>query len=121
LLQLRNRTVQSLTPSGMGLGLANGSLFDDSLAEHQVSLQPDDVLMFYTDGISEAMNRAREEFGEERLAAVLLRRGGNPAAAIRQHVIAAVDRFVRSAPQHDDITVVTVRVTTSPDENGGTA
>jgi serine phosphatase RsbU (regulator of sigma subunit) len=56
-----------------------------------------DVLVGYTDGISEAMNAADEEWGEERL-------------------MTSADRFVSGAPQHDDMTLIVVRADSADDQ-----
>src|SRR5581483_6024742 len=58
-----------LRPSGPGLRLVSGRSFDRVLKVEQISLSPRDALFFYSDGITEAMNSRREEYGEERLIA----------------------------------------------------
>jgi serine phosphatase RsbU (regulator of sigma subunit) len=55
------------------------------------------------------MNRGRQEFGEERLLEWTARVAGPSVGAIRQELLERVGEFTRSAPQHDDITLVTVR------------
>jgi sigma-B regulation protein RsbU (phosphoserine phosphatase) len=76
-----------------------------------VTLNAGDVLVSFTDGISEAMNASDEEFGEERLiAAVSPARTLSPPALIT-HLMTAADTFAGSAPQHDDMTLVVARCT----------
>ena len=101
--------VESLTPRGISLGLAGGGHFEEHIIEQRVRYEPGDLFLFYTDGISEAMNRGRQEFGEERLLAWAARAAGPSAGAIRQELLEQVGEFTRSAPRHDDITLVTVR------------
>jgi len=75
-----------------------------------LGLQPGDVLVGYTDGISEAMNPEDEEWGEDRLAdAVRACLGLHPKDVVHR-VLAAADAFARGAKQHDDMTLVVVRV-----------
>ncbi len=50
------------------MGLDRGEVLERSLAEVSVASEPEDVFVFYSDGISEAMNRRKEEYGEQRLA-----------------------------------------------------
>jgi len=64
-----------------------------------VSLEPGDVLVAFTDGISEAMNRDDEEWGEERLIETVRALERLPAAQMIAHITAGTDRFVAGAPQ----------------------
>jgi sigma-B regulation protein RsbU (phosphoserine phosphatase) len=79
----------------------------------RVQLKENDLFVGFTDGITEAMNGADEEWGEERMIAMLERCDGDDAAGIAKAVIAAADAFVAGAPQHDDMTVLTMRVMAS--------
>ena len=106
--------VESLGRTGVPLGL-----FEDMAWQEQtITLAAGDVLLLYTDGVSEAQNVADDEFGEDRLLAAaqaaIQAQTPDPARAIQDAVIAAVGDFVGSAPQFDDITLlVTVRSQTS--------
>jgi sigma-B regulation protein RsbU (phosphoserine phosphatase) len=64
----------------------------------------------FTDGISEAMNRAEEEWGEEHLIPAVAAHLQRSASDIIPHLMADADRFVDGAPQHDDMTLVVVKV-----------
>ena len=78
--------------------------------EQTISLSPGDVLVFYTDGVTEAMNKGRtEEFGEKRLLKSICKHRDQPAAGIEQAIIDDVQLFA-SGIQSDDITVMVVRV-----------
>jgi hypothetical protein len=68
-----------------------------------------DVLLGYTDGFSEAMTEAKEEFGEARIADVLKRSAGLEASAILQDLKAEVERFVGGKPPADDMTAVVAK------------
>jgi sigma-B regulation protein RsbU (phosphoserine phosphatase) len=76
-----------------------------------VVLQPGDVLVTFTDGISEAMNLEDEEFGEEGLIAAVTPALSLAPGALITHIMAAADGFAGSAPQHDDMTLVVARCT----------
>jgi len=99
-----------LTPNGMALGLEMGRVFDSVLEEQEVQLRQGDVLVFYTDGFTEARDEREEEFGETRLVASVARYRGKPACDLIQGVCADVRTFVGNAPQHDDMTMVVVKV-----------
>jgi len=74
-----------------------------------VTLEHGDVLVAYTDGVSEAMNAADEEWGEERLQEAVRPNRSAPARDLIARVMASADAFVAGAPQHDDMTLVVVR------------
>lgn len=81
--------------------------FDPDVQFRQVEtrLEPGDVAVLYTDGVTEAMNAANEEFGEPRLEAALV--SAEPTAdGVLRSVLAAVDAFVGDAPQSDDRALV---------------
>ena len=87
---------------GIALGVAEGEVF----AQHQIQLQAGDVLVVYTDGVTEAFNPASEEFTQERLPGLF---ASPPATDVKEavhRVIRAVDEFAAAAPQSDDITCV---------------
>jgi serine phosphatase RsbU (regulator of sigma subunit) len=77
--------------------------------EHEVDIAPGDVVLFYTDGVTEAMNEHEALFGEERLYEVIAKNKNESAQSVVDAVIAAVDAFMGPAPQADDITIFVVR------------
>ncbi|MEZ5356848.1 MAG: GAF domain-containing SpoIIE family protein phosphatase [Bryobacteraceae bacterium] len=77
--------------------------------EGTVDLAPGDVLVCFTDGISEAENPQQEEWGEEALAAAARRAGPIPAGELIRSLMIEADRFANGAPQHDDMTAVVLR------------
>ena len=79
-------------------------------ASGSVVLDPGDVLVAFTDGITEAMSAAGEEWGEDRLIDDLEADELTNATAIAERVLAAARAFSRGLPQHDDMTVAVVRV-----------
>ena len=95
-------------------GPAVGLLPKAAYLQDRVQLQPDDLLVAFTNGISEAMNSAHEEWGEERMLAVLEQCGDCGAAAVAKAVMAAADAFTVGAPQLVDRTVLTMRVLPPP-------
>ena len=72
-------------------------------------LHPGDSLVLFSDGVTEAQNADDEEFGEERLAAILRDARDLPPAALIDRVIESIDAFAGSAPQFDDITLLVAR------------
>lgn len=95
-------TERALSQTGIPLGMFPGM----SWRQEQVPLHPGDMLVAYSDGVSEAQNGRQEEFGEDRLLAVARANRRNGAAAVQQAVVQAVQTFVDTAPQFDDLTLV---------------
>jgi sigma-B regulation protein RsbU (phosphoserine phosphatase) len=77
--------------------------------EDTVQLQPGDTVITFSDGVSEALNSAGEEFGDERIEAVASAALDQPAIDLVDQLIASVRDFTRGAPQSDDITVMVIR------------
>jgi serine phosphatase RsbU (regulator of sigma subunit)/HAMP domain-containing protein/uncharacterized protein (UPF0333 family) len=96
-------------PAGIGLGLEHGEKFEKNISELQISYKPGDVLLFYTDGISEAMNNQKEQYGEHRLIDLMNQLDEQDARAIREYILQTINDFVQDAPQHDDITMVIIK------------
>jgi phosphoserine phosphatase RsbU/P len=78
--------------------------------EGSVQLESGDLLVGFTDGISEAMNEAEEEWGEEALADYVKARRGEGVKELIPEIMAGADAFAAGAPQHDDMTLVVLRV-----------
>jgi sigma-B regulation protein RsbU (phosphoserine phosphatase) len=93
-----------------GGGPVIGLLPTADYTQFGIDLVPGDLLFGYTDGVSEAMNTDSEEWGEDRMAqAVRACLSLHPKAVVQQ-VMAAADAFASGAKQHDDMTLVVVRV-----------
>jgi sigma-B regulation protein RsbU (phosphoserine phosphatase) len=87
-----------------------GTLQTVSFKERTVEIAPGDVLVLYTDGVTEAMNGSQEFFGEERLQEVVRRRKAEPAALVVRGIWDAVREF-RQGDQDDDLTIVVLKGT----------
>jgi phosphoserine phosphatase RsbU/P len=86
-------------------------LFQDApYQQASLTLEPGDVFIGFTDGISEAMNDADEEWGEERLVPALEACASQRASQMIPSIMAAADLFVNGAPQHDDMTMVVMKL-----------
>ena len=92
-----------------GGGMILGILPMAQYTESRVKMEPGDTLVLYSDGVTEAVNRADEDFGEKRLAELVASLQDRPAREIVDAIHAAVARFTEGAPPADDITVVVAR------------
>ncbi len=101
--------VRQLPSTGLPVGLLPGGSFQRS----SVDLAPGDLVCFYSDGLTEATNRADEEYGLSRLIACLDTHREQPLPSIIRALDEAVTAFADGQPQGDDQTVVLLRVRTS--------
>jgi len=106
-------TVERVKPPGMVVGIDSGSVFDRMTNDYNVPIQRGDCLFLYTDGVTEALDSAGDEFGVERMIESIRASAGhnNSTQAIITRVIEDVRNFAGTAPQHDDITLIAVRKT----------
>ncbi|MEM9292222.1 MAG: PP2C family protein-serine/threonine phosphatase [Acidobacteriota bacterium] len=100
-----------LQPKGFPLGAVGDALFSRSLIQEHLDLRVGDVLVLYSDGLTEAMDEHREEYGDHRLLSAIARTDGLPAHRIRDALLADIHAFVGAAPQHDDMSLVVMRYT----------
>ena len=107
-----SRTPISLVPDGMVLGLTidDGTMFNRLLEEVTLPVRPGDLFLLYTDGMSEAMNTDGDCFGDDRLAAVVGAHRDLPSDALLARILDEVAGFAGSADQHDDMTMVLIRI-----------
>ncbi len=106
-----SQTVTPLKPPGMVLGIDSGNVFDRLTSDVAVTLERDDCLVLYTDGVTEAIDTEGEEFGVERMVQSVRASAINGAPAIVSRLIDDLRNFVGSHPQNDDITLIAIRKT----------
>jgi sigma-B regulation protein RsbU (phosphoserine phosphatase) len=118
LIHMRNgaadgNAVKVLIPSGMVLGLripgAEGK-FAELLEEDCLDLGTGDVIVLYTDGITEAMNVDQDLFGDARLSQIVEEHGHLDSGELRERILREIEAFVGSADQHDDMTMILLKI-----------
>jgi len=97
-------TVQALRRTGMPLGIAGGVTWEQDV----VQFASGDMLVLYTDGVTEAQNAQETFFGKERLLEVVRTNLGRPAQDVQDALLAEIHEFVGDAPQFDDIALMVV-------------
>jgi sigma-B regulation protein RsbU (phosphoserine phosphatase) len=107
LLRSGTTVVSRLRPTGMALGFDRAAAY----AEGRETLAPGDLLLAFTDGLTEALNEAGEEFGEARTAGLLVGNRQLGASDLQRLVTAELEAFCGRAAQYDDVTIVVARVT----------
>ena len=97
--------VRSLASGSVPVGLFSSATYSDA----ETRLEKGDVLIIYSDGVTEALNTAGEEFSDERLAAQAIEHRSAPLGDLLQSIISAVQAFAGGAQQSDDVTVLVAR------------
>jgi sigma-B regulation protein RsbU (phosphoserine phosphatase) len=104
---------QSLVPNGLVVGLripGAQEKFTELLEERRIDLCRGDVIALYTDGITEAMDASSDLFGDARLTRLIAEHGHLDAADLRERILREVEAFVGHADQHDDMTMILIKV-----------
>jgi len=99
-----------IRPKGIAIGLQKGSIFSENIHDVSLKVQSGDVIIFYTDGITEAMNKKREEFGNDRLFEIIKKYNNENAETILDGIFSTVNNFTNRAEQSDDMTMVVIKV-----------
>lgn len=106
-------TVRVLIPSGLVVGLripGAHEKFIELLEEESLELRRGDVIVLYTDGISEAMDGNADLFGDSRLSRIVEEHGHLESEELRERILREIESFVGAADQHDDMTMILMKV-----------
>ena len=106
-ISLSAREVQQLPPVALPLGLMTESAY----SEQRITLEPGDLLVVYSDGLTEAESREHDLFGEERLLQLIPQLRGMGAEAAGTRLLVEVQRFVADQRQSDDLSLILARRT----------
>jgi PAS domain S-box-containing protein len=103
----RDGTLEELMPTGIVLGAVENREY----SSRTIPVGPDDVIVMYTDGVTESINAQEEMFGEERLKAIITKNASFPAQEILDRILSGVQEFTGDMPQFDDITLLVIKGT----------
>jgi serine phosphatase RsbU (regulator of sigma subunit) len=109
-LLIVNNAVKILQSRGIGLGLEEGKIFEESLEEIELKYNPNEIYTFFSDGISEAMNEHNDLYGMDELTQVIKTNRTKPVKEIMNEVICSIEKFRGQREQNDDITIVLVKM-----------
>jgi serine phosphatase RsbU (regulator of sigma subunit)/anti-sigma regulatory factor (Ser/Thr protein kinase)/transposase-like protein len=106
-----------LKPKGIPVGIdaPDADLFRRTISVERLTLRQDDMLVIYTDGITEAMNPGRDQFGEPRLLAAIKKYGHLTAQEFTEALDREIHEFTSGAAQNDDITLVAIKEKVQPE------
>jgi sigma-B regulation protein RsbU (phosphoserine phosphatase) len=106
----RQPELSVLEPKGIVLGADRGPVFDREIEEIEVKLTSGDMLVQVTDGVLEAANQKKEQFGVGRLEGTIQKYAGREAKYLAHMIELAVGEFRAACPAEDDVTIACVRV-----------
>jgi sigma-B regulation protein RsbU (phosphoserine phosphatase) len=98
-------SITSLPATGLPVGMFEGVEFEE--VTHKI--EPGDFLVLYTDGVTEAMNRSSEEYGEMRFRQIMVSHSNQTAGEFLGGIVSNVEKFVAGEPQSDDITLLVLK------------
>ncbi len=107
ILQRQEGVIERLQIGGVPLGIMEDAVYESGI----VTLKSGDWLVIFTDGVIEAENSAQQEYGEERLIALLHSGVALTPPEMLNSIMIDLDRFVGNAPQHDDVTCILMKAT----------
>lgn len=108
-----NGKVQLITPPGIALGLEHNNIFSETLSYSEHLIKDNSVILLFTDGITEAMNKNNEEFGIDKLINVFSEIAGLPAALLIEEIITRIKAFTGSEDNRDDIAMLVAKLNKS--------
>ncbi len=104
-LMSANGSIRELPATGLPVGLFDGMAYEEST----LPMEPEDILVVFSDGITECMDRTEEQFGREKIVETLAAHRGETAAQVSSALLNAVNAFSAGTPQSDDQTLLVVR------------
>jgi serine phosphatase RsbU (regulator of sigma subunit) len=110
LLKFNNNLYEIYRPSGIGIGLDKGELFDTSLEEIVIKINKDDLYFFFSDGVTELMNEQDELFGIDTLKLFMSEHKNETAKLIGNQLMNRLNSFRGEKVQYDDITFVLLKI-----------
>lgn len=104
-----DQTCTEIIQKGMALGLTDSGLFENSLEEIEINSNTNDIILFYSDGLTEAMNSHKNEYGFDRLKNLLLANSSENPECIKNSILKEIAAFRGYAEVHDDITFIIMK------------
>lgn len=112
----KSKTVELYKTKGIPLGILSSQEYE-KFSEDEFAIEPNDVILLFTDGVTEAINEQKEEFGEERLQELFKKIHDLPAEEIIHKIYEAVKTFSGDEPQFDDVTLIVVKALETSDSS----
>jgi len=104
-----NKTCEFIKPKGIGIGLRDNGIFENVLEEIKISPSHGDIFVLFTDGVSECMDKEKNEYGEENLERVITKYADSSTEELQKLILTSLRIFSNGAPRHDDITFIILK------------
>lgn len=104
-----SKEIEVLNPTGLGIGLNDKGLFEQTLEEITFTPEKNDIIVLFSDGLTETMNSIQDQLGEENVKRIIKNNLDKSAEEIKRVLLNAVEIFRGDAPQNDDITFVIIK------------
>ena len=117
LIRSGEKQVSMIRSHGIAIGLTRNATFEREITEEKLTMNPGDGLIFYTDGVTEAVNTGNEMFGDKRLLAVAKENLQLFPALLLEKLDESVNRFTGGKALDDDMTLLIIRYTGESDNN----
>ena len=105
----KENSISHINPNGIGIGLRDNGIFERVLEVVNIKPEKDDILFFYTDGITEMMNENKQLFGTDRLEKIILKSALKPITEIKSDILTALNNFKGNQTQYDDLTMIVLK------------
>ena len=102
-------TIKEIKPKGLGLGLEEGKIFESSFEEETIKLNEKDLIIFYTDGVSDSRDASLNNYGIKRIKDFIAKNKELPITQLVTETILDVRTFSGNTPQYDDMTLIAVK------------
>ncbi|MGD1045940.1 MAG: GAF domain-containing SpoIIE family protein phosphatase [Bacteroidota bacterium] len=109
LIHVSHNSVELIRSTGIGLGLTDSTQFEQATEERTIKLQPGDICIFYTDGITESRNAEMEEYGYERLMQIASECTDCSANEMKERILDNVQTFIGQGTYNDDVTLIILK------------
>lgn len=103
------KLIELINPKGMGIGLNDKGIFEKTLEECPLIPAANDIIIFYTDGLTEAMDNESNQFGIERLKRIVENNPGKNSGELKSIISNCINDYIGSNYQHDDLTFVVLK------------
>lgn len=110
-LYFKNETKElvEINPKGLGIGLFSNELFDKNLESASLQMRTNDILILYSDGLTETMNSQKNEYGIKKLRQTILQYYGYDAAFLKNELLKDITSYRNDEPIHDDISLIILK------------
>lgn len=96
-------------PEGIAIGMANEDIFRKNISEENISLEKDDILILFTDGVVESISKTNKLYGDQRLQDLIKRNYKLSSKELLRKLEEDLEKFGEKSAQHDDLTMIVIK------------